>query len=230
MATATHRAPGRAARPPHRRSRAKPSAPRPGRTDHTRRHTETRFLAPSGRAPWQAAGEYRSGTQRRWQRRPPSDRNRTFSGPCDRRRIRQLPLRLRRRRARRGLADATDARLIVAHIYAEAIGAIDIVPPPGWWRNGAVMPRRRSGARASSSTASTGGRPAARLRLRAFRSWAMHEVADREGAPNSIVVGLDAHGTGLGRRQRPALTGERAALDGGCISPSRSRPPAGAAE
>ena len=104
----------------------------------------------------------------------------------------------------RGLADATDARLIVAHIYAEAIGAIDIVPPPG------LVAQRRRHALTTVRRAS--------IVLDGFDRWEavvyasepsarrIHWVADREGAELIVVGSTHRHRLG---RVMPGSTGER---------------------
>ena len=122
----------------------------------------------------------------------------------------------------RRLAAATDARLIVAYVYSEAISAIDIVPPPE------LVAERREDALRTVQRASIvldgserwepvvyAAEPAAR---------GLHEVAD--GADAELIVVGSTHRHGLGRVM-PGMTGER--LLHGSACPSRSLPPAGAA-
>jgi nucleotide-binding universal stress UspA family protein len=104
----------------------------------------------------------------------------------------------------RQLAEATGARLIVAHVYLEAVSAIDIVPPPE------LDAERREDALKTVERAS--------IVLDGFDAWdpvayaaepvarGLHELAGRAGA-ELIVVG-STHRRGLGR-VIPGATGER---------------------
>ena len=104
----------------------------------------------------------------------------------------------------RQLAAATDARLIVAHIYTEVLSAIDIVPPPE------LVAQRRDEALRTVERAS--------IALDGFDRWepvayasepaarGLHEVADRAGAELIVVGSTHRHGLG---RVVPGATGER---------------------
>src|SRR5687767_10570997 len=104
----------------------------------------------------------------------------------------------------RRLAAATDARLIVAHIYTEVLSAIDIVPPPE------LVAQRRKEAQRTVERAS--------IALDGFDRWepvayasepaarGLHEVADRAGAELIVVGSTHRHGLG---RVVPGATGER---------------------
>ena len=104
----------------------------------------------------------------------------------------------------RQLAAATDARLIVAYIYLEAISAIEIVPPPE------LVAQRRKEALRTVRRAS--------IVLDGFERWepvvyasepaarGLHEVADRAGAELIVVGSTHRHGLG---RVMPGATGER---------------------
>jgi nucleotide-binding universal stress UspA family protein len=104
----------------------------------------------------------------------------------------------------RQLAVATDAGLIVAYIYLEAVSAIDIVPPPE------LVAQRRREALATVDRAS--------IVLDGFERWepvvyasepaarGLHEVADHAGAELIVVGSTHRHGLG---RVMPGTTGER---------------------
>jgi nucleotide-binding universal stress UspA family protein len=104
----------------------------------------------------------------------------------------------------RRLAVATEARLIVAHIYTEVLSAIDIVPPPE------LVAQRRDEALRTAARAS--------IILDGFERWepiayasepaarGLHEVADRAGAELIVVGSTHRHGLG---RVMPGATGER---------------------
>ena len=104
----------------------------------------------------------------------------------------------------RRLADATDARLIVAYIYLEGVSAIDVVPPPE------LVEQRRDEALSIVRRAS--------IVLDGFQRWepiayasepaarGLHEVADHAGAELIVVGSTHRHGLG---RVVPGTTGER---------------------
>jgi nucleotide-binding universal stress UspA family protein len=104
----------------------------------------------------------------------------------------------------RRLATATDACLIVAHIYLEGISAIDVMPLPE------LVAQRREEALRTVDRAS--------IVLDGFEQWepiayasepaarGLHEVADRAGAELIVVGSTHRHGLG---RVMPGATGER---------------------
>jgi nucleotide-binding universal stress UspA family protein len=104
----------------------------------------------------------------------------------------------------RQIAAATDARLLVAHIYLAAISAIDVVPPPE------LLEERREAALATVERA--------QFVLHGFSAWdpiayaaepaarGLHEVADRAGAELIVVGSTHRHGIG---RVIPGATAER---------------------
>jgi nucleotide-binding universal stress UspA family protein len=104
----------------------------------------------------------------------------------------------------RGLADATDARVIVAYIYLEGGSAIDVVPLPE------LVAQRRDEALRIVERAS--------IVLDGFQRWepiayasepaarGLHEVAERAGAELIVVGSTHRHGLG---RVVPGMTGER---------------------
>jgi nucleotide-binding universal stress UspA family protein len=104
----------------------------------------------------------------------------------------------------RQLAASTDARLIVAYIYLEGIGAIDVVPLPE------LIAERRDEALRTVERAS--------IVLDGFEWWepiayasepvarGLHEVADHAGAELIVVGSTHRHGLG---RVMPGATGER---------------------
>jgi nucleotide-binding universal stress UspA family protein len=111
----------------------------------------------------------------------------------------------------RQLAEATGARLIVAHAYPDVLGAIDILPSPE------LAAERYEEALATVARAS--------IVLDGFERWepfvraaepaarGLHEIAERTGA-DLIVVG-STHRHGLGRVM-PGTTGERLLHGSGC--------------
>jgi nucleotide-binding universal stress UspA family protein len=104
----------------------------------------------------------------------------------------------------RQLATAIGARLIVAHVYLDAISAIDIVPPPE------LVAERREAAMACAQRA--------RFVLEGFDRWTpiayaaepaargLHEVAEHAGAEMIVVGSTHRHGLG---QVVPGSTGER---------------------
>jgi nucleotide-binding universal stress UspA family protein len=104
----------------------------------------------------------------------------------------------------RTLAEATDARVIVAHVFLDAVSALDILPPPE------LLAERRSEALAAIERA----RPV----LDGYEAWSplahaaepaargLHEVAEEEGAELIVVGSTHRHGLG---RVTPGATGER---------------------
>ena len=103
----------------------------------------------------------------------------------------------------RRLAAATDARLIVAYVYSEAISAIDIVPPPEL-----VAERREDALRTVQRAGISHGferwEPVVYAAEPAARG--LHEVA--VGADAELIVVGSTHRHGLGRVM-PGMTGER---------------------
>jgi nucleotide-binding universal stress UspA family protein len=104
----------------------------------------------------------------------------------------------------RQLATAADARLIVAHVYLEAVSAIEVTPPPE------LLAQRRQEAVARVERA--------HVVLEGFEPWepvvyaaepaarGLHEVAERTGAELIVVGSTHRHGAG---RVIPGATAER---------------------
>ena len=104
----------------------------------------------------------------------------------------------------RQLAAATDAHLVVAHVYLEAVSTLELMPPPD------VLAQRRDEATAEVERA--------HIVLDGFESWepvvyaaepaarGLHEVAERTGAELIVVGSTHRHGLG---RVIPGATGER---------------------
>jgi nucleotide-binding universal stress UspA family protein len=104
----------------------------------------------------------------------------------------------------RRLAVATEARLIVAHIYTEVLSAIDIVPPPE------LVAQRRHEALRTVERASIVRDGFERWEPIAYASEpaarGLHEVAERAGAELIVVGSTHRHGLG---RVMPGATGDR---------------------
>ena len=104
----------------------------------------------------------------------------------------------------RQLAAATDAHLVVAHVYLEAVSALELMPPPD------LLAQRREQAMAEVERA--------HIVLGGLASWepmiyaaepaarGLHEVAERTGAELIVVGSTHRHGLG---RVIPGATGER---------------------
>ena len=104
----------------------------------------------------------------------------------------------------RQLATAAGARLIVAHVYLEAVSAIEVMPPPE------LLAERRNEALARVERA--------HVVLEGFEPWepvvyatepaarGLHEVAERAGAELIVVGSTHRHGAG---RVIPGATAER---------------------
>lgn len=104
----------------------------------------------------------------------------------------------------RQLAAATDAHLIVAHVYPENASALELMPPTD------LLAQRRDEATAEVERA--------HIVLDGFESWepviyaaepaarGLHEVAERSGAELIVVGSTHRHGVG---RVIPGATGDR---------------------
>jgi nucleotide-binding universal stress UspA family protein len=102
------------------------------------------------------------------------------------------------------LAEVTGARLVVAHVYPDPLGAIDVVPPPE------LAAERRRHALATVGRAGLvldgfdGWEPVVHAAEPAARG--LHEVAERAGAELIVVGSTHRHGLG---RVMPGTTAER---------------------